>query len=127
MLVSSTVTLRLKLPNPRLQYFLHSSISMLSSQGIYGRLTKINCNYDVFTAPIFSVPPYFVKFNIRVPVLDCLTQKINSLQASLSKNTVTNVGTPAYSYLPLLQEREFEPLMEIRCVRPLPIIVTCET
>jgi hypothetical protein len=34
-------------------------------------------------------------------------KKTGSLQASLSENTVLNKGTPAYSYLPIYQEREF--------------------
>jgi hypothetical protein len=53
-------------------------------------------------------------------------KKTCSLQASQSKNIFLNRGIPAYSYLPptTTRGRESKPLMEMRCVRPLSILVT---
>ena len=56
------------------------------------RLTKITCCTMCSPLRFFSIRTYFVKFNIRVSVLECLTQKTSSLQASTSKNIDTNRG-----------------------------------
>ena len=64
------------------------------------RLTKTNRSYDVFTATLISIPPSFMKSNIWLPFWNVspFVKKISSLQASLSKNIISNKRTPAYVY-----------------------------
>ena len=63
-------------------------------------------------------------FHFEVPhlsVLFCLTllPQENRQTAGKRIQNIVLTGTPVYRYLPLSQEREFEPFMEMRCVRPL--------
>jgi hypothetical protein len=55
----------------------------------------------VFTAPLVSLPPFFVQSNIQDPFSNVppFVKKTSSLQASQSENNVLNKGTPAFSYL----------------------------
>ena len=72
----------------------------------------------VFTALHFSILPSSLKCNIRVLVLECLlplSRKQVACRQARPTNIFLNKGTPAYSYLPLSIEREFMPLMEMRC------------
>jgi len=59
-----------------------------------------------------SIPPSFIKSNIRVPFwkISPLVKKMGSLHASPKENKVSSKGTPAFSYLPLQQEIKFKPL-----------------
>jgi hypothetical protein len=92
-ILCTSVTIHLTLPDSRLQYFLHTSINMNHSQGIYvgigvalvdccykfmqshsPHLLKTYTNHEtledrsrqmllkcVFTAPVVSLPPFFIK------------------------------------------------------------------
>jgi hypothetical protein len=79
-----------------------------------------NCRYSIFTALLVPIPLSTLKSHIWASCSACLSslKKTGNMQASPSKNIVLT-GTPVYRYLPLSQEREFKPFMEMRCVRPL--------
>ena len=155
------VTARLKLPESRLQNFVHPSASMNPSQGIYGGMGA--ALVSSFYNSVQRHSPHLLKSYTQMrrtkgmtktnAVRTCVHRSTSSDTSFLRevqhssprsamflplsrkelagrpvrpKNIVSNRGTPASSYLPTQKEREFKSLMEMRCVRALPILVTCK-